>query len=186
MVGVIADITGLIVIEEAVRAVVNGDAENRHVVGVHHAVSETDGLPMGDQARRPFHHVGKPQQVTLSLILQLRPVTGNDEIRQLPHLLRLFAVVKCSKWPKRTWLSATRISMAPRSGCSRNTGCRPVTMVNARVVGIPDDAAPRRPETRGSPSAAPRGHPHTRIGRQPGALQVPVAVAAVRQDLFAQ
>ncbi|SVK50574.1 Uncharacterised protein [Acinetobacter baumannii] len=49
---------------------------------------------MGDQARRAFDHVGKPQQVTIGLILQLRPVTGDDEIRQLPHLLRLFAVIK--------------------------------------------------------------------------------------------
>ncbi|MNU89344.1 hypothetical protein D3C71_791790 [compost metagenome] len=49
IIGVVADEVGVEVVEEGERAEVEGDAEDRHVVGVHHAVAETVGLPFGDQ-----------------------------------------------------------------------------------------------------------------------------------------
>ena len=39
----------IVALEPAVRAVVDGQPEDRHVVGVHHAVHEADAHPVGDQ-----------------------------------------------------------------------------------------------------------------------------------------
>ena len=49
VIGVIADVLSVEVIEKGEGAEVEGDAEDRHVVGVHHPMAETVGLPIGDQ-----------------------------------------------------------------------------------------------------------------------------------------
>ncbi|MNM58032.1 hypothetical protein D3C81_692520 [compost metagenome] len=94
MIGMVTDIVGLIIVKEAVGTIVDGDTQNRHVIGVHHAVSKADGLPMGDEPGGAFDHIGKPQQIAITLIFKLRPVAGNHKISQLLHLLRLLTVIK--------------------------------------------------------------------------------------------
>ena len=49
VVGVVADVAGVEAVEKAERAVVDCQAEDRHVVGVHHAVAEPDRLPRRHQ-----------------------------------------------------------------------------------------------------------------------------------------
>ena len=47
-VGVVADVAAVVVVEETEWAVVYGQPQCRHVVGIHHAVAEADALPCGD------------------------------------------------------------------------------------------------------------------------------------------
>ena len=50
-VAVVADVVGVVMVEKLERAVVDGQAQQTHVVGVHHAMAKADGLPLGDHAR---------------------------------------------------------------------------------------------------------------------------------------
>ena len=48
------------VVDPSVGAVVNRQPEDRHVVGVHHAVDEADPHPVRDHPRGPLGHLRKP------------------------------------------------------------------------------------------------------------------------------
>ena len=52
-------------------------------------------------------------------------------------LASLAVCAKCSKWPKRRKLGATRVTTAALSTVSRRTGCGEPMMASARVVGMP-------------------------------------------------
>ena len=56
VVAVVADVAGVEDIEKAERPVVDGQAQDRQVVGVHHAMAKTHRLPLRHQARRGFAH----------------------------------------------------------------------------------------------------------------------------------
>ena len=60
IIAVVADKAGLVIVQETVRAVVDGEPQQRHVIGVHHAVRKAYALPLGDQARGALDDVGKP------------------------------------------------------------------------------------------------------------------------------
>ncbi len=65
LVAVVADVIGVEGVDEAVRAVVDRQAEDRHVVGVQHAMAETDALPLRDQACGAARHLLEQFQVGL-------------------------------------------------------------------------------------------------------------------------
>ena len=70
----------------------------------------------------------------------------------------LAVCAKCSKWPKRMKLGATRVTTAAVSIVSRRTGSgEPITAQRARGRDAEARASPRSRGTRGSTSAAPRG-----------------------------
>ncbi len=50
-----------------------------------------------------------------------------------------FECAKCSKWPKRRKLGATRVTMAPVSIVSRRTASAEPATASARVVGTPSE-----------------------------------------------
>jgi uncharacterized membrane protein len=50
MIAVITYMCGIETIHEAKRAVVQRQPQHRHVVGIHHAVTEADRLPLRNQA----------------------------------------------------------------------------------------------------------------------------------------
>src|SRR6185436_13132349 len=54
VVGVITDEAGIVVVDEPERTVVERDAVDRHVVGVHDSMCPADSLPLRDQPRRAF------------------------------------------------------------------------------------------------------------------------------------
>ena len=62
-VGGIRGPAGVVVLEPAVRAVVDRQTVNRHVVGVHHAVNEPDSLPMHDHLGSAFRDLTEPGDV---------------------------------------------------------------------------------------------------------------------------
>ena len=53
------DKIGIEALHETKGAVIDGYAQDRHVVSVHHAVHEPDGLPARHHPRRPHHHFGE-------------------------------------------------------------------------------------------------------------------------------
>ena len=65
VVGMIADMVGVEAVHEPERAVVDGKTENRHVVGIHHAVHEADRLPAGHHVRGAAHDFADEQFVTV-------------------------------------------------------------------------------------------------------------------------
>ncbi|MNV43081.1 hypothetical protein D3C71_1347860 [compost metagenome] len=94
VVGVVADEVGVEVVEEGERAEIEGDAQDRHVVGVHHPVAEAIGLPFGDQFGVALHHFAEHRQVRLRLFQALREVHGQHVITQLFLLLGALGVVE--------------------------------------------------------------------------------------------
>ena len=73
---------GVEVVEKGVGAEVEGDAEDRHVVAVHHPVAEAVGLPMGDQLGVALDHRTKQRQVRLFLFAALGKVAGQHVFDQ--------------------------------------------------------------------------------------------------------
>ena len=60
IIGVVADEVRLEIVKEAIRAVVDGQTENRHVVGIHHPMGKAHGLPAGDGLRGARDNVTEP------------------------------------------------------------------------------------------------------------------------------
>ena len=73
-------------LEPSVRAVIDGDAVNGHVVGVHHAVNETDAHPVGDHGGRGFSDLGQPSD---------HAVVGGDVV--VGEVMANGVVNQCSK-----------------------------------------------------------------------------------------
>ncbi len=62
---VVADKVRHVGIDKAVGAVIQRQAEQRHIVGVHHPVTEARRLPFGNQPRGATHHFGKQFGTTI-------------------------------------------------------------------------------------------------------------------------
>ncbi len=62
---VVADKIGHVGIDKAVWPVIQRQAEQRHVVGIHYPVTEARRLPFGNQARGAAHYLGKQFGTTL-------------------------------------------------------------------------------------------------------------------------
>ncbi|MNS93885.1 hypothetical protein D3C72_1280830 [compost metagenome] len=82
-VGVVADMVGVERVEEAKWAVVDGQAQDRHIVGVHHAVAEADGLPVRDQVGGAQRDLAQQRLVGLGVVAARGHEVVDDEIRQL-------------------------------------------------------------------------------------------------------
>lgn len=93
MVAVVADVGGIEAVEELEGTVVQGQAQDAHVVRVHDAVAETDGLPVRHQRRRTCRDGGEQGGVGLGFIGATGVVVRDDEVGQLPQLV-MQAVVR--------------------------------------------------------------------------------------------
>ena len=100
MIRVVADELRVKIIQERKRPEVEGDAEDRHVVGVHHSVAEPIGLPLGDQLRITFDDFTEHRQIRLRLFHAFREVQGQHVLRQLLLQFRLLGVVEIFEMPK--------------------------------------------------------------------------------------
>jgi hypothetical protein len=74
----------IVVVDPAVRTVVDGEAEDRQVVGVHHPMHETHAHPVRDGLGRALAHLAEPRSVErLALAVQVRKIATNGELHQL-------------------------------------------------------------------------------------------------------
>ena len=187
IVGVVADITWLIVVEETVRAIIDSQPKDRHVIGIHYAVSKAHRLPAGDQGCGTRHHVAEPENVLIGLVLPLRPVVTNNKICQLADFLRLAAIVKVFKMAK----TGMALGNADEHGplLHRLTRDGGIAGDNRQCAGSGNAQGMHR---LGSQAFADGGAQHgaaiahTRVWRESGAFQVPVHCLSIGKLLFAK
>ncbi|QNM60871.1 hypothetical protein XHV734_2084 [Xanthomonas hortorum pv. vitians] len=76
----------VVVVDPAIWAVIDGQAQDRHVVGVHHPMHETDPHPVRHHHGGALADLRKPGRVQiLASTFQLREIACNGEIRPLPQ-----------------------------------------------------------------------------------------------------
>src|SRR5689334_22696552 len=94
MVRMIADERGVIGFHEAEWPIVDGEAQDRHIVGIHYAVRESNRLPGGDEARRARHNFAVPERVAVRLPCQMRKMFFDHVIGEPAHEVGPSAVVE--------------------------------------------------------------------------------------------
>ncbi len=90
----VADEARIEVVKEGVGAEIEGDAEDRHIVGVHHAVAEAVGLPARDQRGGALEHRAEERMERLGMFQQLGKVRLDDVLQQLLQFGMLAGVVE--------------------------------------------------------------------------------------------
>ena len=78
----------VVMIHERARTVVDRLTGYRHVVGVHHAVDETDMHPVGDEGCLPDRDALKHCKIWSDVILQLRIMARDHVVRQALNLVQ--------------------------------------------------------------------------------------------------
>ena len=134
-IGVIADVVRVEAVHEAERAVVDREAEDRHVVGVHHAVAEADGLPVRHQVGGAQRDFRQQREIRIVGFAAMRIEAVDDVIGERASILpRDRSSRNARSEPKRTKLGDTRVTTADVSMVSRRT----------RQVGADDAQRARR------------------------------------------
>jgi len=100
VVGVVADEVGVEVVEEGKRPEVEGDAQNRHVVGVHHTVAKAVSLPFGNQLGIALDDLAEHRQIRLGLLQALGKVHRQYVLAQLLLLLGALGVIEIFEMPE--------------------------------------------------------------------------------------
>ena len=100
IVRVVTDKTGLVIVDEGIGAKIDGQSQNRHVVGIHHPVRKPLRLPQCDQTSRSLSDIAQPKYVTIFFIHQMWPMMANRIIRQLSNFIRLLAVIEVLEMAK--------------------------------------------------------------------------------------
>ena len=85
----VADQARLIGIEKPEGAVIQGQAQDGHIVGVHHAMGETYRLPARNQMRGARDNLAEPGGMIVFIV---RHIFGDDMIGQQAHQI-VFAIV---------------------------------------------------------------------------------------------
>jgi hypothetical protein len=73
-IGMVTDKAGIVGVEKPKRSVIQREAENRHVVGIHDAMREADGLPPCDQRRGSRNDFAQKRRVPLRIARNARNV----------------------------------------------------------------------------------------------------------------
>ena len=94
LIRVIADVVGVEGVQKAIWTVVQGEAEHREVVGVHHAMTEAHGLPLRHQPRTAFHNDAQPGGVALRVFEQFRKMLFDHLIGERRQCLVATLVVE--------------------------------------------------------------------------------------------
>ncbi len=187
VVGVVADVVGVEVVEEGVGAEVEGDAEDRHVVGVHHAVAEAVGLPAGDEFGVALDDVAEHRRPGALMVLQVGEVAGQDVLAEGLQLLVLAGVVEV--------FEVAEAHVAGRHAQQGGAGFAAFAVDRGAGADHAQGAAAGDAEgvqvfagEEFADGAAQHGAAvaHARVGGLPGALEVQVPVLAGLVDHFAQ
>ena len=94
LVGVVADVAGVECVEETKRAVVDGQAQDAHVVGVHHAVAKAHGLPPGEHVCGSQRHGVQQRGVRIGRALAIGVVMRDDKVGKLLQMRRVVGLRK--------------------------------------------------------------------------------------------
>ncbi len=187
VVGVVADEVGVEIVEEGVRAEVEGDAEDRHVVGVHHPMAEAIGLPQGDQLCIALDDGAEHGQIRLHGIAAFGVVLLQHMVDQHALLFRLPGVVEVFEMPE-THMALRQAGehrrafagFAPHRGAGADHAQCPAAGNAQGVQGLGSEELADRGAQHGAAVA------HARIGRLSGALEVQVPVLALVIQHFGQ
>ena len=87
----IADEIRIIGIEKSERPVIQGQAQDGHIVGVHHAMGEARRLPLRHQLGGALDHFAEPAGMVAG---EFRKIFADDMIGQQPHLFVLAAMME--------------------------------------------------------------------------------------------
>ncbi|MNQ87856.1 hypothetical protein D3C85_1030960 [compost metagenome] len=187
VVGVVADEVGVEVVEEGERAEVEGDAEDRHVVGVHHPVAEAVGLPEGDQLGVALQYLAEEGRPGLFLFQAFGEMAFEDMTAEGFELFMLARVIEV--------LEVAEAHMAARQAQEHGSGLAGFPVHRGAGAGHAEGAAGGN--AKGVQMLAGKELPnraaqhraaiaHARVGCLPGALQVQVPVFAGVIDHLAQ
>src|SRR5438094_10271709 len=94
MVGMIADEAGVVVVHEPEGSVIERQSENRHIIGVHDSMRETDGLPLRDEACRARDDFSKKFDVAVIRADEVRKMLLNNVVRQPREVVHLAAIIE--------------------------------------------------------------------------------------------
>jgi len=177
VVGVVADVARVVGIQKLEGAVVQRQAQDAHVVGVHHAMAKANRLPVRQQIGGALGHGSKQGSVGVarpgispSALGMKSSITASANVRSAPCWLWW---QKCSKCPKRMKLGATRATTAAVSASSRYTGLGEPVMHSAREVGMPKPCmASLHENSRRLLRSTARPSPMRENGVQPSALEL--------------
>jgi hypothetical protein len=97
---VVADVARVERVHEAERPVVDRQPEDRHVVGVQHAVAEADALPLREQARRLARDLLEEVKVGMRRVPALRVEPVDHVIGQLLQRVVLLGPVEVLERPE--------------------------------------------------------------------------------------
>src|SRR6185295_18540017 len=78
----VTDKARMVLIEKSVRAVVKGDPKNRHIIAVHDAMCEPDGLPLGNEGGCANRNFQIEPGVGVGDGKEIRKILGEDVICQ--------------------------------------------------------------------------------------------------------
>ena len=84
---------GVVVVEPAIGAIVDRETQDRHVVGVHHTVDETDPQPLAHHVRSRSHHLVEELHIPIRRPVgrQVGEIGIDDEVGQRAQRLDLAA-----------------------------------------------------------------------------------------------
>src|SRR5476649_1818238 len=90
----IANKPGIVRIQKSVRTVVEGKADDREIIGVHHAVRKADALPSGHEFRRAFYDGAKETLVTILAGTGFGEPACDRVVRQRLNCFDVLAIVE--------------------------------------------------------------------------------------------
>ncbi len=94
VIGVVADESRVVVVDESEWSVVEGDAMDRHIVRIHDSMRPADGLPLRDQPCRAFDDLGEESRVLICAFHKMGKVGRDDIVGQHFELFVLLPIVE--------------------------------------------------------------------------------------------
>ncbi len=91
---VVADEPGVVVVHEAVRSIVQCQAHDRHIVGVHDTVRPADGLPLSDQLCGALNDFDEEPGVLVPIIMKMWEMMLDHVVSQRFQMLMLLSIIE--------------------------------------------------------------------------------------------
>ncbi len=185
----------IVVLYPAIRAVIDGETQNRQVVGVHHAVHEPHAHPVRDQDGGAFADLGEPAcMARLAGVGQRREITRDADIGQLPQQRGVAA--RGRQFKRAETDEGRRDATDDRAGFGlrmtviehvtheRIAGADQTQRARGRHAEVMHRLAAQELADRRAQHRTPIGT--ARVRRAPGALQLQFPVRPFRGEQFAQ
>ena len=185
----------VVVVDPSVGAVVDGQAEHRHVVGVHHAMHETHAHPVRHHHRRAFADLGEPRGVQrLAFPRQVRKIAPDREVHQCAQQVRVAPrgrqLVVAEAQERRCHAAhdrarfGFRMAVVEHVAHDRLAGTHQTQGPRGRYAQMVHRLAAQELADRGAQHRAPIGG--ARVRRRAGTLQLQFPALTAPVDRFAQ